>query len=392
MQSTTSVPLLKIGQWWARHASGELEGADGALRRLEPKVMDLLLVLAQHPGEVVWREQLMERLWPGVIVGEDTLARTVSKLRRALGDDVRTPRYVETIAKRGYRLIAVVESARPLEPAAVAAVAVPAAPAAGRRRRTTRLLVAALALLAGVGIWGWLRMATPQPAAPTPDLIARADDYYFQYTQADNASAIALYQRVLMQQPDHAPALAGLANGLVQRRMRWPDNAGRTFRTLGEALAAGHLQQPAARHDLAQALALAQRAVALAPDLAAAHKALGLAHSASGDLEAAKADYQRALRCDPEAWGSLINLGDLLEIQGQAAAALPYFERAWVAMAGAYPRESARIRPWHANLGTLIGDRHRAAGDTVRAQLWYQRVLEEAPDHAGARAALATLE
>src|SRR5438270_13793337 len=52
----------------------------------------------------------MAALWPGVIVGEDSLARTVSKLRQALGDDAKAPRYIETIAKRGYRLLVEVES------------------------------------------------------------------------------------------------------------------------------------------------------------------------------------------------------------------------------------------------------------------------------------------
>ena len=71
--------------------------------------MDLLFVLASHAGQVVTREQLMARLWPGLVMGEDSLARTVSKLRQALGDDAKAPQYVETIAKRGYRLRAQVE-------------------------------------------------------------------------------------------------------------------------------------------------------------------------------------------------------------------------------------------------------------------------------------------
>ncbi|KAF1717141.1 hypothetical protein CSC74_08140 [Pseudoxanthomonas yeongjuensis] len=73
--------------------------------------MDLLFVLAAHAGQVVTREQLMTRLWPGLVVGEDSLARTVSKLRQSLGDDAKAPRYIETIAKRGYRLRVQVEAA-----------------------------------------------------------------------------------------------------------------------------------------------------------------------------------------------------------------------------------------------------------------------------------------
>lgn len=68
--------------------------------------MDLLCVLAAHRGQVVSREPLMQALGPAVVVGDDSLARTVSKLRPALGDDARSPTSLETIAKRGYRLLA----------------------------------------------------------------------------------------------------------------------------------------------------------------------------------------------------------------------------------------------------------------------------------------------
>ena len=97
-----------MGEWVADHATGDLCGP-GMESRLEPKVMDLLYVLASHNGQPVSRGQIMATLWPGIVVGEDSLARTVSKLRQALGDDAKSPRYVETLAKRGYRLLADVE-------------------------------------------------------------------------------------------------------------------------------------------------------------------------------------------------------------------------------------------------------------------------------------------
>lgn len=99
---------LRIGDW-------ELDPRRNVLARgdeeshLEPKVVEVLLYLALHPREVVSREDLFNAVWPGVIVGDDTLTQAVNKLRRSLGDDRRAPRYIETIAKRGYRLIAPVE-------------------------------------------------------------------------------------------------------------------------------------------------------------------------------------------------------------------------------------------------------------------------------------------
>ncbi len=73
--------------------------------QVEPKVMEVLLFLAKRKGEVVSREELIEEVWGGVCVTDHVLSRCISELRKALGDDPRTPSFVETIRKRGYRLI-----------------------------------------------------------------------------------------------------------------------------------------------------------------------------------------------------------------------------------------------------------------------------------------------
>ncbi len=80
----------------------------GETVRLEPKTMEVLVFLAERAGQVVSRDVLLAALWPGVIVGEDAVTQTVIKLRRALHDPARSPQYIETISKRGYRLVAAV--------------------------------------------------------------------------------------------------------------------------------------------------------------------------------------------------------------------------------------------------------------------------------------------
>jgi len=72
--------------------------------------MALLCHLAENAGDTLSREQLFEALWPGVIVSDDTLTQAIIKLRKALGDSARNPRYIQTVPKRGYRLLASVES------------------------------------------------------------------------------------------------------------------------------------------------------------------------------------------------------------------------------------------------------------------------------------------
>lgn len=73
--------------------------------RIEPKLMDVLLVLARRAPEVVSQDELAAAVWPEVFVSESVLTRAIAGLRKALGDDARAPRYIETIAKRGYRLL-----------------------------------------------------------------------------------------------------------------------------------------------------------------------------------------------------------------------------------------------------------------------------------------------
>lgn len=106
------VTRLKIGEWEVDAPRNELRrGAETV--RLEHKVIELLVHLARTPGEVVSREALLDALWPGVVVGDDALTQAMIKVRRALGDDAHQPSYIETISKRGYRLVAPVVAARP---------------------------------------------------------------------------------------------------------------------------------------------------------------------------------------------------------------------------------------------------------------------------------------
>src|SRR4051812_2419194 len=73
--------------------------------QVEPKIMHVLTTLAERPQEVVSREQLMQRVWSGVFVTDDVLHRAIRELRRLFDDDAESPRVIETIRKRGYRLI-----------------------------------------------------------------------------------------------------------------------------------------------------------------------------------------------------------------------------------------------------------------------------------------------
>jgi len=79
---------------------------NGQEKRIEAKVMSLLVLLASNAGEVVTRKEILAGVWPDVIVGEEIIAQIIYSLRNALGDDAKRPKYIETIPKKGYRFIA----------------------------------------------------------------------------------------------------------------------------------------------------------------------------------------------------------------------------------------------------------------------------------------------
>lgn len=96
---------FRVGDWYVDPDSGRIQNR-GAEVKLEPKVMTVLICLAQNHGKVVSREALEATIWAGMVVGYDALSSSVIKLRKALGDDSHNPKYIETVSKKGYRLIA----------------------------------------------------------------------------------------------------------------------------------------------------------------------------------------------------------------------------------------------------------------------------------------------
>jgi DNA-binding winged helix-turn-helix (wHTH) protein/Tol biopolymer transport system component len=98
-------PPFQLGAWRVDPAIGQLaQGTE--VRRARALVMDLLLHLAARAGEVVSKEELIAGAWGGAAIADSALTSTIAELRELLGDQPRSPRYIETLPKRGYRLIA----------------------------------------------------------------------------------------------------------------------------------------------------------------------------------------------------------------------------------------------------------------------------------------------
>jgi len=154
---------LQVGDWTLEPALFQLS-ANGRTVKLEPKAMAVLVYLADRPGEVVSREALLSAVWPGVVVGDDSVTQVVIKLRKALGDTAENPAYIQTIAKGGYRLVA---------PVARTGGAVSATrPTGSVRARWTAAGLAALLLAGGAAWWTLSERAAAPSRTPAADALS----------------------------------------------------------------------------------------------------------------------------------------------------------------------------------------------------------------------------
>ena len=230
---------FEFGDWRVDPARGVIAPMGGGPETgLEPRLMDLLLLFAGSGGRVLSKDAIVEAVWEGRAIGDDTLAAAVSRLRRALGEGDRR-RYIETLPKRGYRALVAGGHGAASETAGSGARPEPPANASALEAQGRAAL-----------------------ASPFPQSLAQARLYFEGAIQAA---------------PGWAPGHAGLAEALLAQHM-----AGQ-----GRGLAAA-------------AKATAHAAVGLDPDLAPAWSTLGLAILIS-DRAFAPADeaLRRAVALDP---------------------------------------------------------------------------------------------
>lgn len=139
---------FRLDDWLVQPAQCRLS-KDGVARQVRPKVMDLLTYLAAHRGDVMSKDDLLDGVWGTKSVSESALTRTVTELRQVLDDAAHEPRVLETIPKRGYRLIGSVC----LMPSGTAPLA--SGPSAGPPATTWLMLGGVMLALAG-GLRAWV--------------------------------------------------------------------------------------------------------------------------------------------------------------------------------------------------------------------------------------------
>ena len=301
---------------------------DDRQERVDRKAMQVLLCLARSTGQEVTKEELFAAVWPGQAVSEDVLPVAVRTLRRALGDDAKAPRFIETIPRVGYRLIA------PVRPATVAA---------------SRLLIA-LGALIGLAtviltIW-WMSSVRVLPGAQksNSEVANRAYQrgrYLATGGAEDRAAAVEELMAAIEADADFAAAHADLG---------WLHF---------ESWQRGELDIDTAATMVSR---LARQAIAADESLARAHRLDGVAdYLLEWDFEAAERALGRALEIDPNDAETLTWSVQLLVSQGRLQEALAQTRRLGHLLAAAYEHD------WEAYILNLQG-RHRLA---------LQRLLEQ---------------
>lgn len=177
--------LYRVGDWLV-DAAGDRLSRDGVEVRIEPKTMAVLHYLARRPQEVVSADQLIEAVWQGRPLGDSPVYKCIAHLRKALGDDSRSPDYIENIPRKGYRLIA------PVTPAeSVAQPPQPDAQSSVRLPTGARKPLVLLGLPLAIFVVAWLVFRSAQDAAisglappviavlPFTDMSAARDQAYF---------------------------------------------------------------------------------------------------------------------------------------------------------------------------------------------------------------------
>lgn len=353
---------------------------------LGPKVVETLLALVEHPGEVLAKGFLVDRIWPEGFVEEANLSQNIHVLRKTFRQHG-SANPIETFSCRGYRLAVPVRRLAEAPPVQAIPVPAPVGQTAftPRRkhvlsRRITAAISCAAFVAASLGLiasYGLEHRAAPAALSDNGARLYAVGRYYWNLRTRDGVQkSLGYFAQVIDADPQNAHGYAALANANV---------------TMGDYCYGTH--RPAVY--FARAHEYAKRALALDPNSAEAHAALGFLALYREDTRVAMGELRRAIALDPsygparEWYGiALLARGRLSEGAAHLRIAaeldpLSVATTAWLGKAAylerrfgdavAYSQEALELSPRRTDALATIGEAYEAQGDINRAVAAFKR-------------------
>jgi DNA-binding winged helix-turn-helix (wHTH) protein/thioredoxin-like negative regulator of GroEL len=259
---------------------------------------DTLQALIDASPAVLTANELIDRAWRGSVVSDETVTQRIRLLRKALQDDRRQPRYIETLRNVGYRLIPPVTEASPVE----------------QRRTSSRVIAGVVfaAVILAAGLWLLQNDQAPEtiensaPSIPqgpvtAAELSEQARVLVRQRNPDSQGHAIELYEQALLIEPANAGILASLSMAL-STSVAWYGNT----------------------HDVALRAERLARQAMTDGTFFGAEFALAFSLDSQGKVEPARAAYERAVALNPDHYGARASLAYLLQIKGKLVEALSH--------------------------------------------------------------------
>lgn len=360
---------------------------------LGPKVVETLLALVERAGEVMTKDALLERIWPEGYVEEANLAQNVYVLRKTLAAHWNV-KPIETIPRRGYRLVADVRVAAPRLPRPQLAAVTPIAPAPRRVTPLRRIGAVAAAVVFAAGIAAATRAHSAPPqrvalSAAGTQANALGRYYWNLRTQQSLQKSIAYFTAVTKSDPKSALGYAGLADAYsmiadygcqmheckttVAQAKRFAARALAVDPQSAEAHTARGVQFVLFAHDERKAEAEYRTAIALDPGYALAHQWYGTALLMEGNMPEARRQLEAAVALQPVATATNVELG--MEA---------YFDHRY-ARAVSYTRQALDLNPKRMDSWLILGLSQEQLGDAKDALASFRRFGDACKCQAEAR-------
>lgn len=317
---------FRIHEWLVQPELNVINSKDSSAR-IEPRVMEVLVYLAKNADQVVTKDTLMQTIWGGRFVTEEVITTSIFELRRALGDDARNPRFIQTIPKKGYRLIAPViftEEQTTADQSSVGVESKPndSVPRSSRLWKTaaagaTLMMFLALIVLKTT-LWpltvsnnGRLDARTVNPQAI--ESYTKGRDLWARRNEDALKKAIKQFEHAIQLDPNYALAYTGLADSYImletQNYLRREEAgpaakaAALTALQMDESLAEAHASLALVKlsydWDWSGAEQEFKRAIALNPNYAMAHNWYSQYLLAAGRTDECLREIKMASDLDP---------------------------------------------------------------------------------------------